>query len=848
MIEDLDPPVNPPSIPSGGYDDPRGEYPTPKYWNSPSLNKEVTGEEKTAVEVGGGDIGIDAFGEIDDEIPSEYGRIQVQETPGGHKIIMDDTPGGERLILKHRTGAGISIAANGSVNIRSTNNMVISVDANGGIIVEGNLNISSKNLKVDVTGDLDLNITGDWNTTVAGNKNETVYGHHRTTVSGNMSETVSGSKSETVVQSQTNTILGTCTDVVKGDRRNTTGGNLFQSTGGNFKGSAQGEYTVAAPSMNMSAADMTIIGAGGTIGGENIIMYNYNMYAGHSVYAGDTFSAPTGNITRLNGTSAHYTTFHGSLSGTASSALAANVAAGVGGGGATVTTSTATNVDNDTRASYKPDADLMGKILSYSTRGINEVSIDAGDYIKNKIDRTAVMGGIANRKLTPEEARMKLKDNINSNNEDFIASLVADGSVSETYFSSKVPPAVGRSYSGSGSVSFAPAGDYTYASSTGANKYITGTRDFLGFSPDPQYNPQDADPRKGPLSIDGKTLVGNGIPISTFLGSKGGSTNLAHLVTLEERQALARQLLLQAEVLKIAKQNQYQFRRFRAVVAEGVYKKASGETLESESVTALAQTGRAITYELYDANNKSYNEVTYEFAEYLAEYLTGYDKIILSYDTLDPRSSSMQSQVTVIMPEVDQYFKIVGKSKPDFGLKTIYNGKSLSETDLVEVDPYGNVVDEDQLATAQEAAGIVEYQLGGIRNKKVKPALEIILASAARRAKIDKVVITSGLQPGYSGRRTGTTRHDTGLAADLYLISNGSVVTLDTTRGREIISSFIREAVNLGVRGGGMSSGYMGNRVMHLDLLGQDAGGGRYNPDVKVVWKSDSWFRSAFYA
>ena len=490
----------------------------------------------------------------------------------------------------------------------------------------------------------------------------------------------------------------------------------------------------------------------------------------------------------------------------------------------------------------------MGKILSYSTRGINEVSIDAGDYIKNKIDRTAVMGGIANRKLTPEEARMKLKDNINSSNEDFIASLVADGSVSETYFSSKVPPAVGRSYSGSGSVSFAPTGDYDYSSSSGANKYITGTRDFLGFSPDPQYNPQDADPRKGPLSIDGKTLVGNGIPISTFLGSKGGSTNLAHLVTLEERQALARQLLLQAEVLKIAKQNQHQFRRFRAVVAEGVYKKASGETLESESVTALAQTGRAITYELYDANNKSYNEVTYEFAEYLAEYLTGYDKIILSYDTLDPRSSSMQSQVTVIMPEVDQYFKIVGKSKPDFGLKTIYNGKSLSETDLVEVDPYGNVVDEDQLATAQEAAGIVEYQLGSIRNKKVKPALEIILASAARRAKIDKVVITSGLQPGYSGRRTGSTRHDTGLAADLYLISNGSVVTLDTTRGREIISSFVREAVNLGVRGGGMSSGYMGNRVMHLDLLGQDAGGGRYNPDVKVVWKSDSWFSSAFYA
>ena len=46
-----------------------------------------------------------------------------------------------------------------------------------------------------------------------------------------------------------------------------------------------------------------------------------------------------------------------------------------------------------------------------------------------------------------------------------------------------------------------------------------------------------------------KTLLGVGIPISTFLIG----TTLGHLATIEERQSLARQLLLQAEVIKYKK-------------------------------------------------------------------------------------------------------------------------------------------------------------------------------------------------------------------------------------------------------------------------------------------------------
>ena len=846
------------------FEDPRGEYPTPKYWNSSSLNKEATGEEKTTVEVGGGDpgieafggagaavIGLDAFGGAGNEVGleafggpgPEYGKVQVQETPSGHKTVIDDTPGNERMVFRHRSGAGVEMASDGSVSIRSKNNMVISIDAEGAIIIEGDFRISSKNLTVDVTGDLDLNITGDFNTKVGGNKIETVYGNHRTNVSGNQSETITGSKSETVLASQTNMVLGTLTDVAKGDRNTTTGGSNTMSTGGTFKASAQGEYTLAAPSMNLSAGDMSVLAAQGTIGGANVIMYNYNMYTGHTVYAGDTVSAPVGNLTRTNGTSAHCTTFHGDLNGTANSALEANVAAGTGGGGASVTSSTAANIADDTKASYQPDAALMKQILSYSTRGVNEVSIDSKDYIRNKIDRTAKMGGIANRKLTPNEARMKLKDGINAANKDFIAALVADGSVSESFFAQKIPPAVGRSYSGTGSVSYASGGSANAGS--GGNYYVSGPRKFDGFTPDSRYNPQNIDPRNGPMAITAKTLVGNGIPISTFLGSRGFATNLNHLATLEERQTLARQLLLQAEVVKIARENKDKFKNVRLVVAEGVYKKGSQETLEEGSILDLAQTGRAITYELFDGQNNSYNETTFEFAEYLAEYLTGYDKIILSYDTLDPRTESMQSQITVIMPEVDKEFKIVGKEKPDFKLKSDFNNKAISETDLVEVDPYGSPVNETELASAAEAQGIIKYQLGPIRNRKVNPSLERILAGAAKTAKVDTVVIVSGKQPGTTGRRTGSPRHDTGNAADVYLMKDGRTLVYNRPGDRKVMEEFISASVRLGIRGGGMSAGYMGYSVMHLDTLGQVTGATSWDSSRIGTWLSEAWFINA---
>ena len=99
---------------TNGFFDPRGEFPRPDYFFKPSLNKEAIGEIKDKISLGGGDptISFDGF-DVEDYAPSQYGKVQVQETAAGHKIILDDTPGSQRVVIKHGSGAGIEFKSDG---------------------------------------------------------------------------------------------------------------------------------------------------------------------------------------------------------------------------------------------------------------------------------------------------------------------------------------------------------------------------------------------------------------------------------------------------------------------------------------------------------------------------------------------------------------------------------------------------------------------------------------------------------------------------------------------------------------------------------------------------------------
>ena len=102
-------------VPKQGFVDASGEFPKREYFYDTSINKAATGEKQNNLSMGGGDIGVDL--DLPDQEPSIFPFNQIQETPSGHSFEMDDTPGGERVLIKHRTGAGIELRADGSVLI-----------------------------------------------------------------------------------------------------------------------------------------------------------------------------------------------------------------------------------------------------------------------------------------------------------------------------------------------------------------------------------------------------------------------------------------------------------------------------------------------------------------------------------------------------------------------------------------------------------------------------------------------------------------------------------------------------------------------------------------------------------
>ncbi len=817
--------------------DPRGEFPHTLYHGFPSINKEATGATPTEVKTGGGHPGMgtsspDAKITIakakKPEVSPQYGDVQVKQTKGGHTTVYDDTPGGERVVIKHASGAGIQMTADGSMVIRSKNNGVISIDANGAIVCEGDFALIAKNLAMNVSGDLDLDVKGDYTVNVGGNQTTTVEGNINET-STQKAVTVKGFNKQTVLGQNISTILGASLASIKGNNVISVEGSMTTSAKGVHKTSSQAEIVGSSPRMSLMAGDMSVLGAGGTIGGENMIMYTYNMHATKSVHA-DTMAA---NV------------FHGDLNGTAKEALDANRAATATEGATSPGGYTQASTALDNTATVVPDANLIGIALKNSSRGVKKVLVDPGDLLKNGIDRASEFDGIANRKQSAAEARAKLKDPNNAANAKFIQALLKDGSISSQH-NNPSPPGINRTSSGTGS---------TGRRSTSSPNFIQGTRTYTKFNPDPKYNPKLIDPRGlGVKAINAKTLVAEGISISTFLSGAGGATNLGHLATFDERAALMRQLVLQAEVIKYCKLNEDLFEDFRIIVAEGVYKPLVGAPpMAPDSTPSLRQTGRAIVYELYDEDGSISLENTFEFAEELADNLFGFDKIQLDYDKIDPDKDGVHAQITVIMPEIDEDFNIIGggaTTQPSFEVATTYNNTVISRNDLIEVDESGVTPRDGQSPKAGETAqgGRIEYQIAGKnRDKYVNRSLEQLLAAAARASGVDVVQITSGAQPGSRGTRVGTPRHDTGDAADFKLKVGNRQLRPNNMSDRAIMAKFTREAAARGIIGAGFAYGTMAPNIFHMDTLGASLGGGKYDRKTTVVWQSSAhpWFENA---
>lgn len=134
------------------------------------------------------------------------------------------------------------------------------------------------------------------------------------------------------------------------------------------------------------------------------------------------------------------------------------------------------------------------------------------------------------------------------------------------------------------------------------------------------------------------------------------------------------------------------------------------------------------------------------------------------------------------------------------------------------------------------------------RNQPISSVLRAVLEAAADSAGIDTISITSGGQDalGEGTRRTGSTRHDRGRAADLQCSVGGKTLTFTNQAANPTIVNFLKAAAAAGASGIGAGTDYMGNSIIHVGFGMSEA------DHSKLTWGRDGrsanapgWLRNA---
>ena len=437
-----------------GFSDASGEFPKQDYFFGSSTNKSAKGETTSKLYNSGGDIGVSI--ELSDQKPSQYPYNQVQQTASGHSWEIDDTPGGERMLMKHRSGAGLELRADGSILFSAVNKKVEVTGGDHTVIVEGEGNLVYKgNLNVRVTGDYNVTVDGNYNLDVAGNKEDVIHGSHTKTIDKNDNTTIKGSKSTKIVKTNSDTILGDNNLFVKGTQKNWVQGDVELTSGGSLITTAEKEWAASSETTNITGLTVSVLGTKGTIGGTLVDHY------------GKAYSGPP------DGEGNGGTTFYGTLVGKAAEAITADFAnkagmtpfanyaphagkaqTAVSDGGDPPTTDAAEKYETifpfiETAPSApEPTSELIVPHLAVSNFGIRKVVIDTDIDDPNsliaKILKTDDYEKLFDRDPTIDEIRSKLRDEANFNNKAFTGKLVAAGLLSSE-FAKATDGKIGRS-------------------------------------------------------------------------------------------------------------------------------------------------------------------------------------------------------------------------------------------------------------------------------------------------------------------------------------------------------------------------------------------------------------------
>ena len=136
----------------------------------------------------------------------------------------------------------------------------------------------------------------------------------------------------------------------------------------------------------------------------------------------------------------------------------------------------------------------------------------------------------------------------------------------------------------------------------------------------------------------------------------------------------------------------------------------------------------------------------------------------------------------------------------------------------------------------------VEDTKGKIRSLPIDLKLRKILIKAAKHAGIEKVRVTSGGQcaKGTCTKRTGSTRHDLGKAADLEIWKNNRPLAFDKTQDLPYFKKFVMYAAELGATGFGAGLAYMGKQTIHVGFGSKAIWGDGGKTSNAPMWLKDA--------
>lgn len=395
-----------------GFDDHTGVSPHPGMVGKPTTSS--------------GGKSIDLFGaDVPDDLMqgtySEYTKV-YEFNYGKNTIEFNSTPGNERIMLRHQSGAGINIGPDGGIIISGSGprtdkaaDYILEV-ANGQMTYSGNLTLN-------VTGNLDINVGGEFNVK-SSKKTEIVEGHSDITISGDDVKTVDGNQTNLVTGGGALQYLDGLSTIVKGDSRYIVEGPHVEAISGVLTMTAEQEIVLTSPEANIAADNLSVFGDTGTIGGQNIIMYNYNMHTEHTVWS-ETMNT---NVV------------YGDLEGTAKKAVTADVTNSQnysdpdpGGGVGSAAGYTVDGTSVDTLATALPTSTLLTDYRTKGSKGVKKVKVDPNNIQKNNINLSNKTGGVTNKGLTNQKVRRKMRDPAHRINAEFTTLMTSLGQLSPEF-------------------------------------------------------------------------------------------------------------------------------------------------------------------------------------------------------------------------------------------------------------------------------------------------------------------------------------------------------------------------------------------------------------------------------